>query len=318
MATHEAYYEQTTCRVRRSTLKSIDREYAELRERDPSLNASPENWGEREVLAIMADMRARGLSHATQKQRLSILKKLLEFVGNGVLGKLKATQPHVFPKADSERKGSLRPDDLETVLAAAKSLGGWTGECASFCLGMFAYTGVRTSELVNAHYEDLNVRNWTFKVRHPKGEKSYGKKRILPVPDDMRPIAKRYLKERETVMAKRGVLETVPLVFAMKDHTKPVGATMVNSWTDRIVRATGVQFSPHMLRRTYGQMLLDRGANIQTVSLMLGHASTETTERHYCRKNEDDARTEVLEAFRQSPSTNSPKLTPQNELAGYA
>lgn len=119
-------------------------------------------------------------------------------------------------------------------------------------------------------------------------------------------------------MAKKGVLETAPLVFATKDHTKPVGSTLMNSWTDRIVRATGVQFSPHMLRRTYGQMLLDRGANIQTVSLMLGHASTETTERHYCRKNEDDARTEVLEAFRQSPSTNSPKLTPRNELAGYA
>jgi hypothetical protein len=124
--------------------------------------------------------------------------------------------------------------------------------------------------------------------------------------------------ERETAVAKKGVLETVPLVFAMKDHTKPVGATLINSWTKRIMEKTGVQFTPHGLRRTYGQMLLDRGVDIQTVSLMLGHGSTNTTERHYCRKNEDDARTEVLEAFRQSPSTNSPKLTPRNELAGYA
>ena len=102
----------------------------------------------------------------------------------------------------------------------------------------------------------------------------------------------------------------------------------MNCWTDQISDKIGIKFSPQALRRTYGQILLDKHAIIDAVSLMLGHASTKTTERYYCRKNEDDARLEVLKALRSETSSpprhnrtekyNSPELSSEDDLPGYA
>ena len=86
-----------------------------------------------------------------------------------------------------------------------------------------------------------------------------------------------------------------------------------------VLRKMGIQFSPHGLRRTYGQVLLDLGVDIQTVSVMLGHSSTQTTERHYCRKDADSARLEVIRAMQcHAPNLNPPKLTVSDGLPGYA
>lgn len=74
------------------------------------------------------------------------------------------------------------------------------------------------------------------------------------------------------------------------------------------------------LRQTYGQNLLNRGVPIETVSLMLGHDSTFTTEKHYCRKDVDSARLEVLRAFEKPtmPNLNPPRLTRKDDYTGYA
>jgi hypothetical protein len=53
---------------------------------------------------------------------------------------------------------------------------------------------------------------------------------------------------------------------------------------------------------------------------MLGHASTVTTEKYYCRKDADSARLEVLKAFEESvvrPSFNTPRIDGKTELTGY-
>jgi site-specific recombinase XerD len=318
MKANMEYYSPATQKVRRALLYAIDREYSMLRAKDPTLNADPKTWGTREVLALMTSMRARGLSHATQVQHLSALKKLLEFVGNNTIGAMRVRTPHIFPKVDSERKGALTGQELETVLKTAGELEGWPGECARFVFATYAYTGVRLSELARAQKDDLDTNKWTFRVSHPKGERTYGVRRLVPIPEALRPIVARYLKARETELAKRGLLETHPLVFCT-NASKHLTPSTVDTWKETIVRRSGVRFSPHSLRRTYGQILLDRGVDIQSVSVMLGHNSTRTTEAHYCRKNADSARLEVLQALQsRAPSTKNPELTAERYLPGYA
>lgn len=58
-----------------------------------------------------------------------------------------------------------------------------------------------------------------------------------------------------------------------------------------------------------------------TVSLMLGNNSTLTTERHYCRKDPDSARLEMVNAFAEStnvPKVNPPMIEKKEPLPGYA
>lgn len=313
------YYAPTTLKVKMGLLYSIEREYAMLRDKNPNLKADAKDWGEPEIIALMTSMRARELSHATQVQHLSVLKKLLEFEGNSILSKMKAKSPHIFPRADSELKGSLTDEELAKVLKTTEERDGWAGECMRFVFAMYAYTGIRLSELTKASREDLDTKAWTFRVSHPKGERTYGRQRVVPIPEPLKEVVKRFLKARETRLAEMGMLETSPLVFRKSRPHKYLDSQTIYFWKQEIVRKSGIRFSAHELRRTYGQMLLNRGVNIETVSVMLGHNSTQTTERHYCRKTADSARLEVIRAMQSpTPTVNSPKLTANRDLAGYA
>jgi len=313
------YYSPTTLTVRKAILFAMEREYAMLRDKNSNLKADAKDWGEPEIVAIMSNMRAKGLTHATQAQHLSILSKFLEFEGNGILTRMRAKSPQIFPRASTELKGSLTDEELALVLRTAGEKGGWTGECMRFVFPMYAYTGLRLSELIGASKEDLDESAWTFRVSHPKGERSYGKQRVVPIPEPLKPVVRRFLRAREKYLAQMGRLETTHLIFPIGKPEKCVDSRTVDSWKTEIVRLTGVSFTVHGLRRTYGQMLLNRGVNIETVSVMLGHNSTRTTETHYCRKNADSARLEVIRAMQSPmPSVNSPKLTTDRDLPGYA
>jgi integrase len=131
----------------------------------------------------------------------------------------------------------------------------------------------------------------------------------------------RFLRAREKELADCGLLEAKPLVFPEGNPSKPVSKNTMQLWKSEVESISGTRFTVHGLRRTYGQNLLNRGVQLATVSLMLGHNSTLTTEKHYCRKDSDSARLEVVNAFAESrnvPKVNPPVIETKGTLPGYA
>ena len=59
-------------------------------------------------------------------------------------------------------------------------------------------------------------------------------------------------------------------------------------------QAVGERFELRDCRRAYGQYCLNKGVEIDSVSVLMGHETTRTTELYYCRKEED----KVMEAVR--------------------
>ena len=71
------------------------------------------------------------------------------------------------------------------------------------------------------------------------------------------------------------------------DTTKPLTAQAIyNMLAKRAAEAEVKSFSPHDLRRTFVSDLLDKGADIATVSKMAGHANVQTTARYDRRPEE--------------------------------
>lgn len=121
------------------------------------------------------------------------------------------------------------------------------------------------------------------------------------------------------MLAERGLPGAKPLVCTTKGLV--YGSKNFRFLKKKVSQRSGVTFELRALRRTYGQVLLNRGVSIETVSLTLGHASTRTTETYYCRKDADSARSEVLQAFagtQKGPSAEKPLIEPRSDYAGYA
>jgi integrase/recombinase XerD len=134
-------------------------------------------------------------------------------------------------------------------------------------------TGLRVSELVALRPQDLHL-DAGYLTTTGKGEKQ----RIVPVGDEAAEWVLRYLREaRPALLGKR----TSPRVFVNARGGGP-GITRVGFW--KILKGYGKQLgiarqlSPHVLRHSFATHLLDRGADLRAIQMMLGHADLSTTQ----------------------------------------
>ncbi|HXZ23979.1 MAG TPA: hypothetical protein VEH08_04510, partial [Methanomassiliicoccales archaeon] len=81
---------------------------------------------------------------------------------------------------------------------------------------------------------------------------------------------------------------------------------------------TKTKFELRACRRTFGQNLIDQGASVESVSILLGHCTTKTTETYYARKRQDDAIREVSTLWSQSNKCVNKLIETGKYLSGYA
>lgn len=127
-------------------------------------------------------------------------------------------------------------------------------------------------------------------------------------------------------MALQGPEPLVPS-FSPQGRAGFYTAQGIGSVKREVERRSRVKFEVRTLRRTYGQLLLNRGRSIDAVSKSMGHASTKTTETYYCRKSDAMVREEIDRAWGKSgpshgarePAPGQRELIESKEyLSGYA
>ncbi|MDO8677577.1 MAG: site-specific tyrosine recombinase XerD [Acidobacteriota bacterium] len=133
-------------------------------------------------------------------------------------------------------------------------------------------TGLRVSELVNLKPQDLNLESG-YLTTTGKGRKQ----RLVPLGEEAASWVARYLKEGRPALLKK---RASPRLFV--NARGGTGLTRVGFW--KILTAYGRQagigtsLSPHVLRHSFATHLLDRGADLRAIQMMLGHADLSTTQ----------------------------------------
>jgi integrase/recombinase XerD len=134
-------------------------------------------------------------------------------------------------------------------------------------------TGMRVSELLSLRPADVNL-DASYLTCSGKGNKQ----RIVPIGDEAADWVKRYVREaRPALLGKR----TSPRLFVNVKGGGP-GLTRVGFWKilKTYARQAGLTntLSPHMLRHSFATHLLERGADLRAIQMMLGHADLSTTQ----------------------------------------
>jgi integrase/recombinase XerD len=132
-------------------------------------------------------------------------------------------------------------------------------------------TGLRVSELISLESVNISMNQGVVRVTG-KG----GKERLVPLGEEAISWLQRYLQESRPQLMKGG---DCSLLFVTN---RRAGMTRQAFWHSirRHALQAGItrQVSPHMLRHSFATHLLNHGADLRVVQLLLGHSDLSTTQ----------------------------------------
>jgi integrase/recombinase XerD len=164
----------------------------------------------------------------------------------------------------------LSPDDVDRLIEQPDT-GTTRGQRDRTMLEVLYATGLRVSELVALKAADVNLSGG-YLTCTGKGEKQ----RLVPLGDRAADAIRLYQRQTRPELARAG---SPPRLFL---NGRGGALSRVGFWKilKGYVRAAGLRddVSPHVLRHSFATHLLERGADLRAIQLMLGHADLSTTQ----------------------------------------
>ncbi len=179
------------------------------------------------------------------------------------------------PKIRKSLPVYLRMEEVDRLLAQP-DLSSAYGVRDKAIIELLYSTGMRVSELVGLRVSDLEMRMGCLRCIG-KGDKE----RMIPVGRKALLAVEQYLETSRPELVRGAGLETqAPQNLFINRNGKPISRIGIWRILTRYGRAAGIrtQLSPHKLRHSFATHLLERGADLRSVQLMLGHADISTTQ----------------------------------------
>jgi integrase/recombinase XerD len=219
-----------------------------------------------DVSAFMKFLYSRGLKPRSAARALAAVKSLYRFL---LLERAMEHNPTAVveaPRAFVALPHFLTIDEVDRLLASTQS-GGRTAVRDKAMIQVLYATGLRVSELVNLRLDGVNL-DAGFVRCIGKGSKE----RVVPLGATACEAVKLYLGSA------RGSHPSETLFLSMRGSP----LTRMEFWKilkDYASKA-GIRknISPHVLRHSFATHLLERGADLRAVQMMLGHAEISTTQ----------------------------------------
>lgn len=209
------------------------------------------------------------LSPRSLARIISSIRSFYRFlVLDGLIAKSPATNLST-PKLWLDLPKFLTEQEVEKLLAQPeeKSV---RGKRDRAMLELLYATGLRVSELVSLELKDLNLEQ-SFLLCRGKG----GKDRIVPFGHSAQDALREYLQNARPKLLKRDA----PSLF-LSSRGGPFTRQGFWKMLKKYAQHVGLEkkISPHVLRHSFATHLLERGADLRSVQLMLGHSQITTTQ----------------------------------------
>jgi len=225
--------------------------------------------GPLDVASFLAGLKERGIAPRSRARALSALRMFHRFLM--VDGYADADPSGVIeaPKSLNKLPSVLSFREVESLLAVAGDTPADRRDRAM--LELLYATGLRVSELVSLKLRDVNT-DAGYLIAFGKG----GKERLVPLGESAALSVAAYMAEARPAMDKGGSNEYLFLTRLGDRMSRQAFWNIIK----KRARSAEVHrsISPHTLRHSFATHLLENGADLRSVQMMLGHADLSTTQ----------------------------------------
>lgn len=214
-----------------------------------------------------------GMTPRTVARRLSVLRQFFRFL---LAERMREDDPSSTldsPKLGRPLPKVLSREEVDRLIEATRSKGGADGGRMATLLEILYATGLRVSELVTLPLSAVERDPMALVVRG-KG----GKERLVPLSDPARLAIATWLHVREGALEEG---EVSRFLFPSRGRTGHLTRQRFAQLLKEAALAANIdpaRVSPHVLRHAFASHLLEGGADLRSVQLMLGHADIATTQ----------------------------------------
>ena len=222
------------------------------------------------ILKYMIALRNAGLNARSRARHLVSIRGFYRFLVQEKLLKHDPARLVDLPKTSLKLPDVLSVDEVARLLGApdtAKPLG--ARDCAM--LELLYAAGLRVSELVNLKLQDVNLEAGFVRVIG-KGSKE----RVVPFGLQAQKKIEYYIKKPRTTLLKNQVSSYLFVARAAKPITRQGFWKLLRRYAT--LAQLNKRVSPHSLRHSFASHLLEGGADLRAVQVMLGHVDIATTQ----------------------------------------
>ena len=210
------------------------------------------------------------ISASTQSRMLTCLHSFYQFLSDKKNLKIDPTEQLDYPKLEKNLPIFLNVQEVERLLEApnSKSL---FGQRDRAMLELLYSCGLRVSELINLSYHNINLKDEFIRI-HGKGNKE----RLLPMGEIAIDYLTKYELNSRPALLKNGQSDSYFLSNRGKAMSRQNFFYIIKDYASK----AGIDkpLSPHSLRHAFATHLVQKGADLRSVQLMLGHSDISSTQ----------------------------------------
>lgn len=222
------------------------------------------------IRSWIVSMSDNKISNRTINRKIASLKAYYKFLQK--IGEIEVNPlaKHKALKIPKKLETPFSEIEMENVLREITYPDDFDGKRDRLIIHVLYTTGIRRAELINLKMKNLDLEGKSLKVLGKRN-----KERIIPLLQETVIFFKEYFTARESLSS----TSNFDFVFLTKTGNK-VYETLVYRIINKYFRKVSakVKKSPHILRHTFATHLLNKGADLNSVKELLGHASLASTQ----------------------------------------
>ena len=220
---------------------------------------------EHQINDFIASLFKKNLKSTSVNRKISSLKAFYLFLVRKKKIQTTPLSEIVTPKKEQYLPISMSEDEVEKLLNSPDT-STYIENRDKAMIEMLYATGMRISELVNLKITDIDNERSVLKV-FGKGSKE----RLVPFGEKASDSLNSYLSDRKKSLSKEVFLSNRGTKMSRSGFWQRIKIYLSRSGLKNSI-------SPHTLRHAFATHLLNRGADLRSVQLLLGHSDLSTTQ----------------------------------------